>query len=91
LYGEALSLVSEGIASVEEVDRIVTKSGGFKSGPFALLDTAGLDTDLALSEAMYERTYHNSRFRPSAMEKQMVEAGLYGKKSKKGFYNYEAL
>jgi 3-hydroxybutyryl-CoA dehydrogenase len=91
MYGEALSMVSEGITSIEEIDRIVKKSGGFKSGPFETLDLVGIDVDFSLSEAMYEQTYHDPRFRPSPLEKQMVDAGMFGKKSKRGFYNYEEL
>ncbi len=88
-YNESLNILGEGTASLEEIDRIVKKSGGFKSGPFELMDTGGIDTELSISEAIYEQTYRDPRFRPHPIQKQMVEAGLFGKKSKKGFYNYE--
>ncbi|MDD8019122.1 MAG: 3-hydroxyacyl-CoA dehydrogenase NAD-binding domain-containing protein [Bacteroidota bacterium] len=90
-YGEALKLLSEGVASVQEIDHIVKNSGGFKMGPFELMDLIGNDVNLSVTESVYEQMYHDPRFRPSPLQKQMVEAGLFGKKSKKGFYNYEEL
>ncbi len=90
-YGEALKLCEEGVAAIQEIDRIVKLEGGFKTGPFELMDSAGIDTDLSLSESLYRQSYHDPRFRPSPTQKQMVEAGLLGRKSKKGFYNYEEL
>ncbi|MFA6542658.1 MAG: 3-hydroxyacyl-CoA dehydrogenase NAD-binding domain-containing protein [Bacteroidota bacterium] len=88
-YGEAFRLAGEGVASIQEIDRIVRKSGGFKSGPFEQLDSIGIEDDLMIAEAIFERTYRDPRFQPSPLQKQMVEAGLFGKASKKGFYNYD--
>lgn len=90
-YGEALRLLSEGVASVQEIDRIVKNSGGFKMGPFELMDLIGNDVNFAVTESVYEQLFHDPRFQPSQIQKQMVEAGLLGKKTKKGFYNYEEL
>jgi len=90
-YGEALKLIEEGVANAQEIDRIVKLSGGFKSGLFELMDLSGIDTELSLTESIYEQSYHEPRFRPSPVQRQMVEAGLLGKKTKKGFYNYEVL
>lgn len=90
-YGEALTLAEEGVAGIQEIDRIIKLSGGFKTGPFEQIDAAGIDTDLLLSESIYEQSYAEPRFRPSVLQKRMAEAGLYGKKSKKGFYHYEVL
>jgi 3-hydroxybutyryl-CoA dehydrogenase len=90
-YGEALKLMEEGVASFQEIDRIVKLSGGFKMGPFELMDLIGNDVNFTVTESVYNQMYHDPRFRPNPIQKQMVEAGLYGKKSKKGFYNYEEL
>lgn len=90
-YSEALKIYEEGTASFETIDRIVKKSGGFKMGPFELMDLIGNDVNFAVTESVYEQLYHDPRFRPSIIQKQMVDAGLLGKKSKKGFYNYDIL
>ena len=88
-YGEALKMLGENVTSLEEIDRIVKKSGGFKMGPFELMDMIGNDVNFSVTESIYEQTYHEPRFRPNQIQQQMVEAGLFGKKSKKGFYNYD--
>ena len=90
-YGEALKLMEDGVASFQEIDRIVKLSGGFKMGPFELMDLIGNDVNFAVTESVYNQMYHDPRFRPSPIQKQMVEAGMFGKKTKKGFYNYEEL
>lgn len=88
-YGEALAILGENITSHEEIDRIVKKSGGFKMGPFELMDLIGNDVNFSVTRSIYEQMYHDPRFRPSPIQQQLVEAGLLGKKSKIGFYNYE--
>ena len=90
-YGEVFRVLSEGVASIPEIDRIVKLSGGFKMGPFELMDLIGNDVNFSVTESVYEQMYHDPRFQPSPLQKQMVEAGLLGKKTKKGFYNYEEL
>lgn len=88
-YSEALKLLDENVTTLEEIDRIVKKSGGFKMGPFELMDLIGNDVNLSVTTSIYEQMFHDPRFRPSQIQQQYVEAGLLGKKSKQGFYNYE--
>lgn len=88
-YGEALRILGEGVASVEEIDRIVRLSGGFKMGPFELMDLIGIDVNYAVTKSLYEQYFHEPRFRPHLIQRQMVEAGTLGRKTKRGFYSYE--
>lgn len=85
--GEALRIVSEGIATVPQVDRIV-RAAGFRMGPFELLDLVGIDVNFAVHQEVYEQTFHEPRYRPQRLQAQMVAAGLLGQKSGRGFYRY---
>lgn len=87
-YGEALRLLGEGISSVEEIDRIVKLGGGFRMGPFELMDLIGIDVNYAVTKSVYDQFFHEPRFRPHPIQRQMVEAGTLGRKTKKGFYQY---
>ncbi len=87
-YGEALRLLGEGVASADEIDRIVKKSGGFKMGPFELMDLIGIDINFSVSKSVYEQFFHEPRYRPHAIQQQMVDANLLGRKTGKGFYEY---
>ncbi len=86
-YGEALRLFDQQIADVETIDRVV-KAAGFKMGPFELLDLIGLDVNLAVTRSIYETYFHEPRFRPHPLQQRMVDAGLLGRKSQRGFYEY---
>ena len=88
-YGEALRLLGEGVTSVEEIDRIVKLEGGFKMGPFELMDLIGIDINFAVTQSMYEQTFGEQRYRPHIIQKKMVDAGMLGKKTKRGFYRYD--
>jgi len=88
-YGEALKLLGEGVASIEEIDRIVKLEGNFKMGPFELMDYIGIDINLAVTKSMYEQTFHEPRYKPHQIQQRMVNAGTLGRKTKKGFYSYE--
>jgi 3-hydroxybutyryl-CoA dehydrogenase len=88
-YGEALQLLEERVATADQIDRIVKSVGGFTEGPFEALDRMGVDEFHTVSESLYNQSFHEPRFRPHALVKRMVESGLLGKKSGKGFFNYE--
>lgn len=84
---EAVYLVQEGVASAADIDRIFKTCYGHKMGPLETADLIGLDTILRSVEALYE-SFSDSKFRPCPLLRQMVEAGLLGRKSGRGFYTY---
>ncbi|PYP88073.1 MAG: 3-hydroxybutyryl-CoA dehydrogenase [Blastocatellia bacterium AA13] len=85
---EAIFLVQDQVASAEDVDRIFKGCFGHKMGPLETADLIGLDTILFSLDVLYE-SYNDSKYRPSPLLKKMVSAGLHGRKSGRGFYNYE--
>lgn len=85
---EALRIVSEGIATFADIDRIMTEGAGFRMGPFELLDLIGLDVSHAVMESIYHQHYEEPRFRPVVLTSARRQAGLLGRKSGKGFYAY---
>lgn len=87
-YGEALRLLSEGIADIETIDAVLTDVGGFAMGPFRLMDLIGVDVNLAVSESVYQAFYQEPRFRPNPVQRQYVDAGWHGQKTGRGFYSY---
>ncbi len=87
-YLESLKIVEEGIASFEEVDEIL-EATGFKMGPFKLMDLIGMDINLAVSESLYKSFNNAPRFAPSLLQIEKVKQNLLGKKTGKGFYNYQ--
>jgi 3-hydroxybutyryl-CoA dehydrogenase len=88
-YGtEALRVLGEGIASFDEIDRILRDAAGFRMGPFELLDLTGLDVSHPVMESIYHQYYEEARYRPSPVTAQRVAAGVLGRKSGKGFYRY---
>jgi len=84
---EATLLVSEGVADPEDIDKAITLGLSWPMGPLKLLDYVGLDTALAISEVLMQE-FQNPKYRPSPLIKQMVRAGLLGRKSGKGFYEW---
>ena len=86
-YGESLRVVGDGIATHEQVDRIM-KANGFAMGPFELMDLIGIDVNLAVTQSVYEQYFGEPRFRPHLIQQKMVEANLLGKKTGRGFYQY---
>jgi 3-hydroxybutyryl-CoA dehydrogenase len=87
---EALRLLSERIADVETIDRICRLEGGFRMGPFELMDLVGIDTGLEISKSFYEQSFYEPRWRPSPISVRYVAAGRHGRKSGRGYYDYSA-
>ena len=90
-YGEALRILDEGIADASTIDWALTTLGGFRMGPFTLMDLIGNDVNFAVSCSVYENTFHDPRYRPSVTQQRMVEAGWLGQKSGRGYYLYAPL
>jgi len=88
-YGEALRMLGEGTATAEEIDRIARLSGGFRMGPFELMDLIGIDVNYAVTKSIYEQYFQEPRYRPHPIQRRMVEAGTLGRKTGQGFYPYE--
>ncbi|WP_296618429.1 3-hydroxyacyl-CoA dehydrogenase NAD-binding domain-containing protein [Marivirga sp.] len=86
-YVESLKIAEENVADFEQIDRLV-ESSGFKMGPFRLMDLIGVDTNFSVTKSMFESFYYDSKFRPSRIQQQKVDAGHHGRKSGKGFYDY---
>jgi 3-hydroxybutyryl-CoA dehydrogenase len=85
---EAIFMVQEQVSSVAEVDRLFKQCFGHKMGPLETADLIGLDTVLLSIEVLYE-SFNDSKYRPCPLLKQMVDAGLSGRKSGRGFYTYQ--
>ena len=87
---EAAHLVHEGIASFADVDRVMRDVGGFRMGPFELMELTGLDVTQPASELIYNQFFQEARYRPNLIMRARYEAGVLGRKTKKGFYGYDA-
>jgi len=88
-YGEALRIFEEGIADFATIDWAMTTLGGFKMGPFTLMDYIGNDINYTVTESVFEAFYFDPRFKPSFTQKRHKEAGLLGRKTGKGYYDYQ--
>jgi 3-hydroxybutyryl-CoA dehydrogenase len=86
-YVESLKVAEENIAPIETIDKLM-ESAGFKMGPFKLMDTIGNDINFAVTSSLFDSFHQDAKFRPSRLQQQKVDAGHLGKKTGKGFYNY---
>jgi len=86
-YGEALRILDEGIADVSTIDAAMRQSG-FRMGPFQLMDLIGHDVNYSVTESVFKSFYYDPRYMPSITQLKLVEAGWLGRKSGRGFYNY---
>ncbi|RMF62142.1 MAG: 3-hydroxybutyryl-CoA dehydrogenase, partial [Calditrichaeota bacterium] len=87
-YGEALRILEEGIADVPTIDWAMRTIGKFRMGPFELMDLIGNDVNLKVTETVFEAFFYDPRFKPSFIQKRMVEAGFLGRKTGRGYYDY---
>ena len=88
-YNEAIRIMSDQIASSEKIDRIMKRAGKFKMGPFELQDLIGIDINFSSTKTVHEGFFGESRFRPQPYKERMVQAGILGRKTNKGYYNYD--
>lgn len=86
-YGESLRLLGEGAADPPTIDKLI-KSLGFRMGPFELMDLVGLDVNFAVTQSVYHAYFEDPKYRPHPIQQKMVDAGLLGRKTKRGFYEY---
>ena len=87
-YGEALRIHDEHIADVATIDWAMKEFGGFRMGPFELMDLIGNDVNYAVTASVFEAMGYDPRYRPSITQRRMVEAGLLGRKTRVGYYDY---
>jgi len=87
-YLEALRLVETGFADVASIDAAMREVGGFRMGPFELLDLIGVDVNLRVTETVYDDFGRPSRFAPSRLQQELVAAGHFGRKTGRGFYDH---
>ena len=87
-YGEALRIYEEGLADPATIDYAITEIGGFRMGPFTLMDYIGNDINYQVTSSVFEAFYYDGRYKPSFIQKRLSEAGYLGRKSGRGYYDY---
>jgi 3-hydroxybutyryl-CoA dehydrogenase len=88
-YNEALRLLNDGVADVETIDRVMKLGGGFRMGPFELMDLIGNDVNFAVTSQVFAGYFDDPKYRPSYLQQRVVQAGTLGRKTKKGWYSYD--
>jgi 3-hydroxybutyryl-CoA dehydrogenase len=86
---ESLRMLADEVADAKTIDRVCRTAGGFRMGPFELLDLIGLDVNLAVARSFYQQGGRPERWRPSPIQEEMVAEGRLGRKTRRGFYTYE--
>jgi 3-hydroxybutyryl-CoA dehydrogenase len=89
-YGESLRMLEEGFADAATIDWAMRELGGFRMGPFELMDFIGNDVNYAVTESVFESFFYDSRYRPALTQRRLVDAGLFGRKRERGYYDYRA-
>ena len=87
-YAESLRLAGEGAADIATLDAVLREAGGFRMGPFELMDMIGHDVNFAVTKSVWNAFYNDQRFLPSLMQQDLVDAGFLGRKTGRGFYDY---
>jgi len=87
-YSEAIRICEEGIADMATIDWAMTEIGGFRMGPFTLMDYIGHDVNYVVTETVFQSFFFDPRYKPSFSQKRLLEAGWLGRKSGRGFYDY---
>ena len=87
-YGEGLRLLAERAADPATLDAVIREAGGFRMGPFELIDLIGLDVNLAVTTSIWDAYLHDPRYAPSVLQQERVAAGFLGRKAGRGFYDY---
>ncbi len=87
-YGESLRIYEEGVADIPTIDWAMKTLGGFRMGPFELMDFIGNDINYTVTETVFESFFYDPRYKPSFTQKRMSEAGYLGRKTDKGYYDY---
>jgi len=87
-YGEAIKMYEEGLADFATIDWAMREFGGFKMGPFELMDFIGNDINFKVTETVWEQFFYDPRYKPSLTQKRLYEAGLFGRKTGRGYYDY---
>jgi len=86
---EALRLLGERVSDPDQIDRIVRIGGGYRMGPFELMDLIGIDVNLEVAKSFYEQSFGEPRWRPHPLQRRMVDSGRLGRKSGRGWYSYD--